>query len=85
MSVPGYWMNETSGALRPAVAAYLNGDPMTLADVAAMRAYLRQWISSPDWIGPAIGPLRDAIDGIVDRETIRAWLEAADDAGCDPL
>lgn len=26
---PGYWMNETSGVLRPAVKAYLEHDELT--------------------------------------------------------
>ena len=32
---PGFWMNETSGVLRPAVLAFLNGGPMTAPDIAA--------------------------------------------------
>lgn len=40
--VPGFWMNETSGVLRPAVEAYLRREPMTPNQIAAMRAYLRQ-------------------------------------------
>jgi hypothetical protein len=28
-SAPGYWMNETSGVLRPAIEAYLNHDELT--------------------------------------------------------
>ena len=39
MSAPGYWMNEMSGALRPAVEAYLHDEPMTARQIAAFRAY----------------------------------------------
>lgn len=44
MTGPGYWMNETSGVLRPAVEAYLNGTEMTPGQIVAMRGYLRQWV-----------------------------------------
>ncbi|UEM11939.1 hypothetical protein J4G43_047120 [Bradyrhizobium barranii subsp. barranii] len=33
--IPGYWMHETSGALRSAVEAYLGGRPMTDEHIAA--------------------------------------------------
>ena len=39
-----YWMYETSGVLRPAIEAYFSG-LMTDQHIAAMRAYLRQWIA----------------------------------------
>ena len=42
--VPGYWMNETSGVLRPAIEAYLLEKDMTAQQIAAMRAYIRQWM-----------------------------------------
>jgi hypothetical protein len=38
---PGYWINETSGVLRPAVEAYLRHEPMTPAHVAAVRVPAR--------------------------------------------
>jgi len=94
MSGPGYWMYETSGLLRPAIAAYLNGAPMTEADIAAMRAYLRQWIGAPVWdTNPHAGPeerawlaqMRARIDGLASREAISAWLHDAIVGGIDPL
>jgi hypothetical protein len=83
--LPGYWMNETSGALRPAVEAYLAGTPMNGQQIAAMRAYLRQWITSPQWYGPAIPGLRAAIDDLTSRESITMWLRIAEREGIDPL
>jgi hypothetical protein len=72
-SMPGFWMNETTGVLRPAVEAYLNGDPMTGEQIAAMRAkdatdlwIFRQWLA-------------------ITREAIAQWLDDADDASIDPL
>lgn len=50
--IPGYWMNETSGVLRPAIEAYLAGGPLAAEHVGAMRAYLRQWIFATAWLGP---------------------------------
>lgn len=82
---PRYWRDETSGVLQPAVFAYLNGDPMSAEQVAAMRAYLRQWIDAPVWAGPAVADLRHAIDHLVDREDIGRWLAIAEDNGIDPL
>lgn len=83
--LPGYWMNEVSGVLRPAIERYLTGEPMTDEHITAMRAYLRQWIGAPTWAGPGIEPLRRAIDGLTSREAISQWLDDADDNFLDPL
>jgi hypothetical protein len=83
--VPGFWMNETSGVLRPAVEAYLAGDGMTAEHIAAMRAYLRQWMEKGAWMGPAIEGLRKGVDGLTSREAIDRWLEDALAEGIDPI
>lgn len=83
--MPGYWMNETSGVLRPAVEAYLRNETMTPEHIAAMRAYLRQWIMAPAWMGPEVDELRASLDGLTTRGAITAWLDQAMDAGIDPL
>jgi hypothetical protein len=85
MPLPGFWMNETSGVLRPAVEAYLQGDEITPAEIAAMRAYLRQWIEGDGFQGEDIEELRRQVDGLTDRQSITAWLDKAIDAGIDPL
>ena len=82
---PGFWMHETSGVLRPAIQAYLLGQPMTAGDIAAMRAYLRQWIAWPAWQGPQIDTLRRSVDGLGSRAAIDHWLNLAEAAGIDPL
>jgi hypothetical protein len=83
---PGYWMYETSGALRPAIAAYLQGEPMSDEMIAAMRAYLRQWIMAACWgEHDEIKALRAGIDGLTSRQAIRQWLDAALDENIDPL
>lgn len=93
-SAPGYWMYETSGVLRPAIEAYLHGGPMSEAQIAAMRAYLRQWIGAPAWDqNPHAGPeerawlarMRARIDDLVSRKAINDWLDDALDGGVDPL
>lgn len=87
---PGYWMWETSGVLRPAVEAYLNSEPMTSEQIAAMRAYLRQWIEA-DWMAMPgaqqriLDNLRAMVDGLVSRETLSIWLMQAEAFGIDPL
>lgn len=86
MTTPGYWMNETSGVLEPAVMAYVHGHPMTKDQIAAMRAYLRQWING-DWHddGATLIELRAEIDGLTSSEAIRAWLDKAESINIDPL
>lgn len=84
-SFPRYWLDETSGVLRPAVLAYLRGESMSPDQIAAMRAYLRMWIDFPVWVGPKIGSLRDAIDDLTSREAISYWLQTANEEGIDPL
>lgn len=84
-ALPGYWMHETSGVLRPAVESYLKGDVMSWEQIAALRAYLRQWIAAPVWRGPKVEVLRRLIDGLTDREAIAAWLSIAEEEGLDPL
>ncbi len=84
MTTPAYWMNETTGVLRPAVMAYLNDEPMKRDEIAAMRAYLRQWMQG-DWRGPDILEMRKRIDGVIDQDTLRSWLNDAMALGIDPL
>jgi hypothetical protein len=84
-AAPGYWMHETSGVLRPAILAYLDGRTLSTADVAAIRAYLRQWIEPDVWTGADIEALRAGIDRLHDRAAINAWLTCALVAGIDPL
>ena len=83
-AAPGYWMNETSGVLRPAVEAYLRGDPLDDGQIAALRAYFRQWMAGP-WAGPGIQKLRDGIDGLTSRRAIVRWLDLAMDENIDLL
>jgi hypothetical protein len=83
--VPGFWMNETNGVLRPAVTNYLTGLPMSDREIAAMRGYLRQWINAPGWIGPMIDVLRSQVGEMTSRKEIKRWLDRAADAGIDPL
>lgn len=85
MADPGYWMHETTGVLRPAIEAYLRHEPMSSEQIAAMRAYLRQWINAAAWRGPAIDELRAWIDRLDSREAIRDWLSMANDLWIDPL
>lgn len=85
MPAPGYWMNETSGVLRPAVMAYLHGEEMTAQQVVTLRAYIRQWIMAPGFVGPEVEELRGRVDSLQSREAIARWLDDADATGIDPL
>jgi hypothetical protein len=82
---PGFWRDERGPLLRPAIEAYLGGKPMTTMQLAAMRAYLRQWIAAPIWEGPMIEKLRADIETLYSREAITAWIERAEQEGIDPL
>jgi len=91
---PGYWMHETSGVLRPAVEAYLAGGAMTSEQIAAMRAYLRQWINSPCWDKnphatqgdrQQLAMMRRLVDVLTSRATIEAWIAGLTEMGMDPL
>jgi hypothetical protein len=82
-AAPGYWMNETSGVLRPAVEAYLLGEPMSEAQIAAMRAYLRQWVAG--FFGAGAADLASRVDKLTSREAIEDWLDDATEIGIDPL
>jgi hypothetical protein len=85
MIPPLYWMYETSGALRPAIVAYLNREPLTDEQIAAIRHYLAQWIYAPGFDGQGVGRLRDTLGGLKSRQAIQAWLDEAMDIGIDPL
>jgi hypothetical protein len=83
---PGYWRDETTGVLLPAVTAYLRLEPMSDAQIAALRAYLRQWIMAPVWQDcAALAELRERIAGLTFREAIDDWLNDALLEGIDPL
>lgn len=85
MTAPGYWKHETSGVLRPVVERYLHGETLDVAEVLTMRAYLRQWIAAPGFVGAEVEALRASVDTIVDMPSLHRWLELALDAGVDPL
>jgi hypothetical protein len=82
--IPGYWMAETTGQLRPAVMAYLANEPMDDRKIAAMRAYLRQWMAC-DWKGPMIDVLRTQVEDLTTKEDITRWLDRAQTVNIDPL
>ena len=88
--MPGYWMFETSGVLKPAIEAYLQRDELTPAEVAAIRAYLRQWIDGPWQAAPGaearvLERLRRMVDELDDRQKIDIWLMQANSINIDPL
>jgi hypothetical protein len=82
---PGYWMNEVSGKLEPAIFALLEGDQLTEEQIVLIRAYLRQWIMAPVWHGEALDALQARVDGLTTTEAIRRWLDDALKVNIDPL
>jgi hypothetical protein len=86
---PHYWRQETSGVLAPAVERFLNHRPLSPDDIAALRAYIRQWICNPVWDGCPYGTagldgLRDMVDSLNTRKQIAQWTWRALDLGIDP-
>jgi hypothetical protein len=79
------WMHETSGVLRPAVEAYLLGQDMTPEQVASMRTYLRQWITTPSRKLGDTDALRQGVDGLTTDAAISQWLDLAAESNIDPL
>lgn len=81
-----YWMQETSGVLRPAVAAYLNDEPMSPYQIAILREYLEQWIKDPGWKDTAnLHLLRASVGFLKTRQDLNHWLDTAMEDGIDPL
>ena len=93
-NAPKYWLFESSGALRPAVEAFLHGRDLTEPQIVLLRAYVRQWIDSPVWDrNPAASPdsverlvqLRADVAAIATREALKAWRLRAIAEGIDPF
>ena len=85
MTVPRYWMHETSSVLRPVVEAYLGGERLTDEQVPVMRAYLRQWIAG-DWAGgPNLTSLRLCVDLIASHDDVATWVRLAHRESVDPF
>ena len=87
-------MHDTNGSLSPAcwvaIEAYFAGDLMTDEQIAAVRSYLKQWISSPywsdgSWSSDLLPVLRAWVDDLSTRESIRLWLETAAILALTPL
>jgi hypothetical protein len=78
---PGYWMNETTGVLRPAVEAFLERGKLTGDAIAALRDYFRQWIASPVYAGPAIEELRASVELLDTRRALGEWVRRAAEVG----
>jgi hypothetical protein len=78
-------MNETSGVLAPVVRKYLEGGELEPGELGTMRAYLRQWVNAPGFVGADVERLRGAIDGISSTIKLRVWIADAMNAGIDPL
>jgi len=83
---PKYWMDEVSGELAATVVRFVKEEPLSVHDIAYMRAYLRQWIFADVWPhSEELDGLRDGIDSLTNRANIERWLQRAIDWGVDPL
>lgn len=91
---PKYWLHNTDGVLVPAVNRLIKGYPLSVADIGAIRAYLRQWIWSPVWDknptlddagAERLGAFRESLDRLATAPEINHWIRALVDEGMDPL
>jgi len=82
---PKFWMNETGGVLQQAVKDYLDDKTLTLAQVALMRAYLKQWAYSPVWQGEALEAVRTRITEANSHQDIDGCIYDLVNMGMDPL
>jgi hypothetical protein len=82
---PNYWMNETTGVLRPVIEKYLRGDALDGAECATMRAYCRQWIMADGFVGEDVMALRREVHTLTNNAAVRTWMEKAFEANVDPL
>jgi len=81
-----YWMHESTGVLRPVIAAYFNGDRLSAYQIALMREYLAQWIMDPHWQPTANLPLlRDTVNNLTTRKQLDCWIDTALEDGIEPL
>jgi len=46
---PGYWRYEVSGKLAEAMMRFIQGEPLTLINLAVIHVYLKQWVDAPAW------------------------------------
>ena len=83
--MPGYWMNETSGVLRPAIEALIFGSQLTPDQIETVRAYLAQWMDSPWGPEEIVQSLRNRISGLASNHDVHEWLDDAVAIGIDPL
>jgi hypothetical protein len=76
----------TKPSTAPVMKAYLDGEELPSEGIGTMRAYLRQWISSPVWLeSTELTELRESVEKIATTEDIDVWLLQAAAEGIDPL
>jgi len=91
---PKYWMQETSGVLKPVIEKLLTAENLTPREIAIVRAYFRQWVMAPAWdLNPHASKrsrddlerLRTSVETIRTFRAIARWLADAVSQGMDPL
>ena len=90
--MPLYWRNEPAGTLGEAMVRLLNGEPLTIRDVAFIRAYCRQWITAAVWDQvsegakkAALAELRAGVSELVTAGAIHQWMARTVQWGLSPL
>lgn len=81
--MPLYWMNETTGVMRSAVIAFLDGNA-TEKQLALVIAYCKAWVDCPVWEGNLAG-IRKSIREVKTSDELKWWIHEALEEGIDPL
>lgn len=91
---PKYWMQETSGVLKPVIEKLLAFTDLTHRDIAVLRLYFQQWVDSPAWdANPhaddrsrrVLAELRSKARTLRTSHDVMDWVAAATREGMDPL
>lgn len=92
---PKYWMQETSGILKPVIEKLLTAPAdLTERDIAILRMYFQQWVDSPAWDAnphenersrQALAELRSKARTLKTFREVKDWIATATREGMDPL
>ena len=85
-SPPHYWMTEQTGRLADAVEAYINGDALAPAELALIKAYLRQYLERAVMTGEAKRErLLEQAAALRDGRAIERFADELAEIGVEPF
>lgn len=83
---PHFWMTEQTGRLEAAVEAYLDGDPLSTAEIDLIKQYLRQYVERAVMTGDANrGALLRKIETLRSSGDIERFADQLAEVGVEPF